>query len=88
MRSDYEVKKEMFQKINMYYDVVRCVDDNPQAIKAWRENGIAVTTVPFIDDTNMDLVVTINNLFRSGGCIRCGKPLSSGGPLGPTCKLR
>lgn len=87
-RSDYEVKKEMFQKINMYYDVVRCVDDNPQAIRAWRENGINVTTVPFIDDSNMDLVVKVPNVFRSGGCIRCGKPLSSGGPLGPTCKLR
>lgn len=87
-RPDYEVKKEMYDKISMYYDVVRCVDDNPQAIKAWREKGIAVTTVPFIDDSNMDQVITVNNLFRSGGCIRCGKPLSSGGPLGPTCKLR
>jgi predicted kinase len=87
-RSDYEVKKEMYDQINMYYDVVRCVDDNPQAIKAWREKGVAVTTVPFIDDSNMDLQVKVPNIFRSGACIRCGKPLSNGGPLGPTCKLR
>lgn len=87
-RTDYEVKKEMFDKINMYYDVVRCVDDNPQAIQAWREKGIAVTTVPFIDDSNMDQVITVNNVFASGACVRCGKPLANGGPLGPTCKLR
>lgn len=87
-RPDYEVKKEMFQKINMYYDVVRCIDDNPQAIRAWRENGVAVTTVPFIDDSNMDLKIKVPNIFRSGACIRCGKPLANGGPLGPTCKMR
>lgn len=87
-RTDYEVKKEMYDQISMYYDVVRCVDDNPQAIRAWREKGVAVTTVPFIDDSNMDLQIKVPNIFRSGGCIRCGKPLSSGGPLGPTCKLR
>jgi predicted kinase len=87
-RTDYEVKKEMYDQISMYYDVVRCVDDNPQAIKAWREKGVAVTTVPFIDDDNMDLQIKVPNIFRSGGCIRCGKPLANGGPLGPTCKLR
>lgn len=87
-RTDYEVKKEMYDQISMYYDVVRCVDDNPQAIKAWREKGVAVTTVPFIDDSNMDLQIKVPNIFRSGACIRCGKPLANGGPLGPTCKLR
>lgn len=87
-RSDYEVKKEMFQQISMYYDVVRCIDDNPQAIRAWRENGVAVTTVPFIDDSNMDQVITVNNVFAAGACVRCGKPLANGGPLGPTCKMR
>jgi predicted kinase len=87
-RPDYEVKKEMYDQISMYYDVVRCVDDNPQAIRAWREKGVAVTTVPFIDDSNMDLKIKIPNIFRSGACIRCGKPLANGGPLGPTCKMR
>jgi predicted kinase len=87
-RPDYEVKKEMYDQISMYYDVVRCIDDNPQAIRAWREKGVAVTTVPFIDDSNMDLKIKIPNIFRSGACIRCGKPLANGGPLGPTCKMR
>lgn len=87
-RPDYEIKKEMFEKINMYYDVVRAVDDNPQAIQAWKEKGIAVTEIPFVNDLSSNTPVTINNVFRTGGCVRCGKPLKSGGPLGPTCKLR
>jgi predicted kinase len=66
-RSDYEVKKDMFQEITKHYDVVRAVDDNPQAIQAWRENGVAVTVVPFTNDKNVP--ITINNAFRSGNCV-------------------
>lgn len=85
-RSDYEVKKDMFQEISEHYDVVRCVDDNPQAIQAWRENNVAVTVVPFTSDKSVP--ITINNVFQTGVCIRCGKPFKGEGSLGPTCRLK
>jgi len=86
-RKDYDVKKDMFTEIDKHYDVVRCVDDNPQAIQAWKENNIAVTTVPFNYD-GRETPVVINNPFRSGVCIRCGKPFKGEGTLGPTCRTK
>lgn len=86
MRSDYEVKKDMFIEISKHYDVVRCVDDNPQAIRAWRENNVAVTVVPF--DGPVGQQATITNVFRTGVCVRCGKHFKGEGSLGPNCKLK
>jgi predicted kinase len=81
-RPDYEVKKDMYDQISKYYDLVHQVDDNPQAVQAWEEKGVLVTKVPFSPPA--DAVVTVNNLFRTGGCLRCGKPISKG-VIGPRC---
>lgn len=85
-RSDYEVKKEMFEEISKHYDIVRCVDDNPQAIRAWEENGVNVTKIPFNHPVGKPLSFT--NVFAAGVCARCGKPFKGEGNLGPNCRLK
>lgn len=91
-RVDYEVKKEMLHELVLpHYDVVRCVDDNPQAIKAWVENGLSVTVIPFVDDSNSSLyegkeIPISEKLFREGVCVRCNRPISKG-VIGPKCAL-
>lgn len=82
MRPDYVVKKEMYEtQIKPYYDVLRAVDDNPQAVQNWKEQGLQVTEIPFGSSNPKN----INNVFRKGGCVRCGKPLKSGALIGPRC---
>jgi hypothetical protein len=97
MRPDYVVKKEMYDKyLGPYYDMVRFYDDNPQAVGAWREKGIAVTEVPGFGDPAIQdgweasrnaPVLNIDSILATGGrCLRCGRPLNDGELLGPTCK--
>lgn len=88
-RPDYVVKHDMLNnEILEHYDVVRCVDDNPQAIAAWKFNNIEVTTVPFIDKSNVAQYagkpLPVEDVFKAGKCLRCGKPLSKG-VIGPKC---
>jgi hypothetical protein len=45
-RPDYEVKKDILNRINSQYQVVHAVDDNPNVLKLWEENGIPTTRVP------------------------------------------
>lgn len=90
-RPDYAVKKDMMSNIREYYDVVRCVDDNPQAIQAWKELGIHVSEVPFInndEDTDTTVSIHVPNVFRQGVCIRCGRPFKGEGALGPSCRQK
>ena len=44
-RPDYEVKKDILQHINLFWDVEHAVDDNPKIIKLWEENGITTTKI-------------------------------------------
>jgi phosphoglycolate phosphatase-like HAD superfamily hydrolase len=44
-RQDYEVKKDILDKIVMHWDVVHAVDDNPNVIRLWEENGITTTKI-------------------------------------------
>lgn len=44
-RTDYEVKKDILEKINIFWDVQHAVDDNPKIIKLWEENGIPTTKI-------------------------------------------
>jgi FMN phosphatase YigB (HAD superfamily) len=44
-REDYEVKKDILENINEYWEVKHAVDDNPSIIKLWEENGIATTKI-------------------------------------------
>jgi phosphoglycolate phosphatase-like HAD superfamily hydrolase len=44
-RPDYEVKKDILDKINDYWTVVHAVDDNPNVIRLWEEHGITTTKI-------------------------------------------
>ncbi len=44
-RPDYEVKKDILDKINNYWDVLHAVDDNPSVIQLWQENNITTTKI-------------------------------------------
>lgn len=86
-RHDYIVKDEMLVEVRKYYDVVHAIDDNPQAVGTWVKNGIKVTVVPGFEEGEVSEteVIKINNLLRTGRCVRCGKPLRNGGTMGPDC---
>lgn len=45
-RPDYEVKKDILSRISSQFRVVHAVDDNPNVLKLWHENGIPTTRVP------------------------------------------
>jgi phosphoglycolate phosphatase-like HAD superfamily hydrolase len=44
-RPDYEVKKDILDKINKYWTVVHAVDDNPNVIALWENNQIPTTKI-------------------------------------------
>lgn len=44
-RPDYEVKKDILDKINKQWDVLHAVDDNPSVIKLWQDNKIPTTKI-------------------------------------------
>ena len=45
-RPDYEVKADMLSTIRKAWNVIHAVDDNPNVIRLWQENGIPTTVVP------------------------------------------
>ena len=45
LRPDYEVKKDILDKINTHWNVLHAVDDNPNVIKLWEDNGITTTKI-------------------------------------------
>jgi hypothetical protein len=44
-RPDYEVKKDILNKISNHWDVVHAVDDNPSVIALWQEHQIPTTKI-------------------------------------------
>ena len=44
-RPDYYVKKDILAAIQHTWNVVHAVDDNPNVIRLWQENGIPTTLV-------------------------------------------
>lgn len=44
-RQDYEVKKDILDKINKHWSVLHAVDDNPFVIQLWKENNIPTTKI-------------------------------------------
>lgn len=49
-RPDYEVKKDILSRMSQSFNVVHAVDDNPNVLKLWHENGIPTTRVPGWED--------------------------------------
>lgn len=44
-RPDYEIKKDILEHIQQFWEVVHAVDDNPKVIRLWEENGIETTKI-------------------------------------------
>lgn len=44
-RPDYEIKKDILDRILSTWNVVHAVDDNPAVIKLWEEHGITTTKI-------------------------------------------
>jgi FMN phosphatase YigB (HAD superfamily) len=44
-RPDYEAKKDMLDKITEHWDIIHAVDDNPNVIRLWEDNGIPTTKI-------------------------------------------
>lgn len=44
-RTDYEVKKDILDKINSHWNVLHAVDDNPNVIRLWEDNKIPTTKI-------------------------------------------
>ena len=44
-RPDYEIKKDILDHVNLFWDVKHAVDDNPNIIRLWEENGIPTTKI-------------------------------------------
>jgi uncharacterized HAD superfamily protein len=44
-RPDYEVKKDILEKINNHWNVVHAIDDNPSVIKLWEDHSIPTTKI-------------------------------------------
>jgi FMN phosphatase YigB (HAD superfamily) len=44
-RPDYEIKGDILKRINVEYDVRVAVDDNPNVIRLWEENGIQTVII-------------------------------------------
>lgn len=44
-RPDYEAKKDMLDKITKLWDVTHAIDDNPNVIRLWQDNGIPTTKI-------------------------------------------
>lgn len=89
-RPDYFVKHDILKEIRKDYDILRAIDDNPNVRDVWVKNGIETTIVPGFEDEEIaeigeTSIIKIDNVFRRGGCIRCGRPLKNGGIIGPNC---
>lgn len=87
MRRDDLVKADILKEILKDYDIVHAVDDRPEVIKVWESAGILTTLVPGLNPGEVPdgEEPKITNLFKTGGCLRCGKPLKSGAAIGPRC---
>jgi predicted kinase len=87
-RPDHIVKNEMFSQINSFYDVVHFVDDRKDIADVWKQNGVETTLVPGgfssleLEELN---ITSLINPFKTGKCLKCGRPLKNGGFIGSEC---
>lgn len=91
-RPDNEFKHEQLQRLKAEGLIpVHSIDDRPQSIAVWEQEGLMVSRVDFIDPIfnphNREPMPepTLNTIYGSGHCIRCGSALKNGGNIGPTC---
>lgn len=83
-RPDVEVKTDILEEINKYYNIVHAVDDRREVIDLWKSNNIYTTEV-ITDDEDISFEPKILNPFKNGTCIKCGRKLKNGGFIGEEC---
>lgn len=87
-RPDHIVKNEMFAQINSFYDIIHFVDDRKDIADVWKQNGVETTLVPggfsSLELEELDIKQFINP-FKTGKCLKCGRPLKNGGFIGSEC---
>lgn len=49
-RPDYEVKKDLLVEIRKRWTPIHALDDNPNVIRLWQEEGIPTTVIPGWED--------------------------------------
>lgn len=84
-RPDYFIKKDMFAIITEHYRILKVVDDNPQAIQAWKEVGASVIEIPYNPPHGVDLSIPNPLDGYTGKCKLCGRPVKNGAVYGPIC---
>lgn len=93
-RSDHEFKKEAVEALHEEgLVIVHAIDDRPSSVALWESMGVQVSQVESHDPVSLSPgeersydVPTVDTLYGSGKCIRCGSPLKNGGNLGPKCR--
>lgn len=45
-RADADVKRDILAEIRETWDVIHALDDNPNVVKLWKDEGIPVTVIP------------------------------------------
>lgn len=96
-RPDYDFKNEILDELEQEgIVIVHSIDDRPQSIQVYESRGIIVSKVEFpARGRVVDNIIpepyetpTVETLYGTGHCIRCGKKLKNGGNLGPNCAIK
>lgn len=92
-RPDYDFKHEVLEGLKSEGLVpVHAFDDREGSIKTLESHGILVSKVttptfpPGSDLRTPAPTPEVSTIYGSGSCIRCGRPLKSGGNIGPRCR--
>lgn len=63
-RPDYEVKQGILADVRESYNPIHAIDDNPNVLRLWCDEGVAMTRVPGYDG-NVQGVIEIHNPFAT-----------------------
>lgn len=92
-RKDSDFKEEQIGKLRKEgFVIVHSIDDRERSVRAYEAAGIMVSRVQFFeepyDPSNSGPIEepSVNTVYGSGYCIRCGQPLKNGGNIGPVCR--
>lgn len=94
-RPDYEVKLDIIAEFRKSgFEFAHSWDDNPQAVRSFKESGIRVTEIPFHTAEDPETApesypkIEVPSPFDSGLCLRCGRSFRGSGGLGPNCRKK
>lgn len=93
-RADFEFKKEVLEGFKKEGLIpVHAIDDRERSVELFKKSGILVSKVripqgnPQRDNNIPYDTPSIDTIYGSGLCLRCGKPIKKGN-IGPVCRTR